>query len=565
MEDQYIAMSKNEKEFFDAPMNTVCPLGSKFNKIYFYKFLDQFVCLQGGPGQLRKQAGKSVNLLKRFSGAGNTYRTKGGLEGSYQTPELIAALKTLGINSYTHAKLFNFPQDFAKEAKEVFKNSNDQFVICHVANDLRKSYPVFNVPPIQPEWTVGQYPRTIKIGSRMFDLASAGVSIHNNNYKGRHAGHVIVAYIDMHGKGYLFDSNQMSNYARCDWWNPKKLEKTIRGPFISGHYAQFAGNNITGISYNNFVYVRRTFASSVALSCRLKARRLNFNTRAYMGYRNMNQLQNILTRKIARGELSQAERVKIIKNFKIQKFNTSNYMGLNMSPLKNRIKNLPQEKQNKILTNYGKLQRFNVRNYLNTPNGILNSQVKAGLMTAAEREKIANAKKRLITFEMIKNMPITKNTISDYENAGYLLTEATKRKIKKFLSKSAGSFTPSPRANRTGFTPSPPRKKKPVPKVYTPTRRTPTPVRSNPRTPTPRRSNPRTPTPRRTPTPTLNAAKSAVAKLKTIAARKAYKRIRAVNMSPKSWSELGRYINSLNYQKRKRLANARQLKKKANN
>ena len=541
MKKQYKEMSPDEREFFDAPMDTVCPLGSKFNKIYFYKFLDQYTCLQGGPGQLRKKAGKSANLLKRFSGAGNEYRVKGGFEGSHQTPELIAALKTLGISEYSHGIHLYYPKDFAGAANITFTKQDDQFVICHM--NKTSAYPVFYETPIDKMWTAHAYPRTIKIGTRLFDLASAGVSIRNKDYKGRHAGHIIIAYVDFHGKGYLFDSNQMSNYVRCDWWDPKKLEKTIRGPFISGFYDQFAGNNITQITYNNFVYVRRTFASANPVSCRLKARRLNFNTRPYMGYNTMKQLENVLTRKIERGELSQAERVKILKNYKLGKFNTSNYMGLNMTPLKNRIKNLPQEKQNKILKNYKKLKNFNVRNYLNTPNGILNSQVRAGGMTAAERKKIANAKTRLVTFESLQQMqlPITKNTISNFENAGYLFTEATKRKVKKLLSKSAGSLTPSPNPNRTGFTPSPPRKK-PV------RRRSPSVVNLR----TPSRSN-------------LDKAKSAVAKLKTIAARKAYKRTRAVNMSQANWTALGRYINNLNYQKRKRLDNARDLKKKAKN
>jgi len=573
METQYIKMTPEEKEFFDAPMETVCPFGSRFNKVYFYKFLDQYTCLQGGPGQLRKQGGKSANLLKRFSGGGNNYRAGGGVEGSYFLPELIKALKTLDISTYSHGKCLDYPANIAKKASEVFKNPNDQFVILHTGN-MKTSYPLYDVKPVDPSWTAKPYSRTIKIGTRLFDLASAGIGIYNSNYKGLHSGHIIIAYVDAHGKGYLFDSNQMSNYARCDWWDPKKLEKTIRGPFINGKYAQFTGNSITNISYNAFVYVRRTFVSAVPLVCRLKYRRLNFNTRAYMGYNTMNQLENALTRKLARGELSQAERVKIIKNFKVSKFNTSKYMNYNtennLTQSINRKTNLTKEQKNKIIKNYKKLTIFNVRNYLNTPNGILNNQVQAGTMTAAQRKKIANAKKLIITFEYLKQMPITKNTVSNFEEAGYIVTEATKRKVKKLLSKSAGSLTPSPNPNRTGFTPSPPRKRRPSVINL----RTPTPVRSNPRTPTPRqrtptpvRSNPRTPTPRQyTPSRSnLDKAKSAVAKLKTIVARKAYKRTRAVNMSQANWTELGRYINQLNWRKRKRLEIARQLKPKAKN
>jgi len=528
MKKQYSMMTPDEKEFFDAPMETVCPLGSRFNKIYFYKFLDQYTCLQGGAGQLRKQGGKSVNLLKRFSGAGANYRAGGGIEGSYITPELIAALKTLGISTYSHGAVNAYPRDFSAKVGRLFKNQDNQFVICHISDNLRIGYIVFSTKYVDKDLSY-PYPRTVKIGSRMFDIASAGISVYNENFKGRHSGHTMIGYVDGLGKGYLFDSNQMSNYAPCDWWDPKKLEKVIRGPFVSGRYEQYSGDNITTILYNNFVYVRRTFASQIALSCRLKARRLNFNTRPYLGYTTINQVKNIVNTKYARGELSQAERVKIIKNYSVTKFNTTNYMKYkNTTQLMNSIKNLPQERQNKIIKNYKKLINFKVRNYLNTPNNVLNYQVQAGTLTVGERQKIANAKKLIITFEFLKQMTITKNTISNFEDAGYIVTEATKRKVKKLFSKSAGSLTPSPNPNRTGFTPSPPRKKPPS------------------------RSN-------------LDGAKSAVAKLKTIVARKEYKKTRATNMSTANWTALGRYINTLNYEKRKKLENARQLKKKVKN
>jgi hypothetical protein len=51
--------------------------------------------------------------------------------------------------------------------------------------------------------------------------------------------------------------------------------------------------------------------------------------------------------------------------------------------------------------------------------------------------------------------------------------------------------------------------------------------------------------------------------MKTIKARKEYKRQRAVNMTEANWKILSKYINNLNTQKRIRLGNARQLKKQA--
>jgi hypothetical protein len=62
---------------------------------------------------------------------------------------------------------------------------------------------------------------------------------------------------------------------------------------------------------------------------------------------------------------------------------------------------------------------------------------------------------------------------------------------------------------------------------------------------------------------TLNKAKSAVAKMKTMKERKEYRKQRAANLNQNNWMELIRYINRLNWEKRNRLARARELKKQA--
>jgi hypothetical protein len=498
MNDQYRQMPLLEKQFFDAPMNTVCPLGKNFNKVYFYKFLDQYACLQGGPGQLRKKAGMSANILKRISpGGGATYRLKGGLGGSVPTPELINAIKKLDIKPFSHNVVNAFPKSFDYYVKKAFTNPNDQFIICYRSPSLE-----YEIWPIKDKMWNSAYPRSVKVGSRLFDLASCTISIINDKYKGIHAAHAICGYIDMYGKGFLFDSNQMSKYFRCDWWIPAKLEKCTRK--LCEIYPQFQGDGITSLGITSFIYVRRTFASMVSVSCRLRARRLNFNTRHFMHHKTLPELLNNVNKKLELGILSQAQKQKIIKNFMAKK---------------------PSPPKKHVITNF----------------------------------EIKNISK------------LTKSNIRDLISAGYTFSPATKEKIKNYFSKKAGNGTPASPINfGNKKAPSPPRKKKaPTPHVSPtePLENTPSPPHKrrspsvvNLRTPTPARSKPRTPS-----RSNLEKAKSAVAKLTTIVARKAYKRTRAVNMSQANWIELGRYINMLNWQKRKRLENARQLKKKAKN
>lgn len=220
-------------------------------------------------------------------------------------------------------------------------------------------------------------------------------------------------------------------------------------------------------------YVRRTFASHVAVSCRRRARPLAFNTRILMHHKNMTSLLDNVNKKVKLGMLSEAQKQKIIKNF------------LEKKP------SVPRSPPPHVKFTSG----------------------------------------------------MSKSTVRGLINAGYTFSPATKQKIKNLFSREVSNGTPVSPINfrNKSRPPSPPRKKTRVPTPSPPRKKVPTPSRSN-----------------------LDKAKSVVAKMKTIKARKEYRRLRAVNMSLENWKELGRYINQLNYNKRKRLTNARQLKKKVN-
>jgi hypothetical protein len=173
-------------------------------------------------------------------------------------------------------------------------------------------------------------------------------------------------------------------------------------------------------------------------------------------------------------------------------------------------------------------------------------------------------------------------TIKNYQllnQANYNISPGTRRKILNLFRSRRNKNSPKTpnNNNKSNKPPSPPRKKK-TPEVINlvtpPSQRRPAPrrvrfsasPRSTPRS-TPRRSTPRsTPrrsTPRSAPRLTLNKAKSAVAKMKTMKERKAYRRQAAINLNSNNWSELNKYITRLNNEKRNRLARARELKKQA--
>ena len=533
MKNMYDKMTPAEKFFFDEPMDVVCPYGKNFNKIYFYKFLDQYACLQGGPGQLRKKAGASANLLKRLSAPSGVGRLEGGLKGAYPTPELLKALKTLDMHSWSHNQVRSFPFYFQNHITDAFKNEDDHFFICY--RDKAKLIDEYEVWPItaEPLWG-GKYPRQVKVGKRIFDLAACTISIINKKYKGLHSGHAICGYVDASGRGYLFDSNQMSKYFRCDWWDPKQLNKCIRNEVVKGVYPQFEGNLITSIGILNFVYVRRTFVSKIDVTCRLKYRKLNFNTRLFTHYNNLPALLYDVNQKVKLGILTQAQRSKIIKN----------YLALKPQPAPKRNYSVKVKYRNTLTKSA--VRRFVKAGYTFTPETkqkIKNLFERQGVPSPINYEKrktpTPSPKKKSPTPPVKFSNALTKSTVRALVSAGYTFTPSTREKIKNLFAKKAGSGTPpSPINYGNKKPPSPPRKK----------RRTPTPEVIN--LVTPSRSN-------------LNKAKSVVEKMKTMKARKEYRRQRAVNMNLENWKELSRYINKLNWQKRWRLEEARQLKKQA--
>ena len=563
MTSEYANMTEAEKAFFDSSMEAPCPHGKNFKKIYFYKFLDQFCNLTTAPPELTRKAKKSVNLLNLWSpqqgynrvlpGPNATRQpnspTVAGLGGGHTTPEYIKAIKTLGITEFSHAGVTAFPNGFAKRAREVFTDKMVEFVVCHYSNaNLGSVYHVFdNKIELNTDW-FHEYPIEIKLSDgknqpRIFDLACAAIGVQNLQSGALHASHSIVAFRDKDGQGYLYDSNDKATSRQGKWWDPYELDRMVR-EYVAPRYPQFKNGRITNIFYQNFTYVSRIAAAKIIPMARDLSRNINFNTSSYLEkYPNSKVgLLLSLNSKVNAGTLTEAQKAKIIKNYNlnpVKNFNTSKYLNRNslnnLTASLNRKPTLTKLQRAKIIRNYKNYKNFNPTSLLNTPNNLLNSQVKSGLLTKAQRQKIIDARKArpLLNFETAKQFGLHKNSIKEWEEASYRLTESTKRKIRNYLKK------PSPQEvinlHRRQIT---------SPRLQTSS------ARSTPRlrrsvTPIRMRSLPTSPLPF-----SLNKARGEVNKLKTIAERKAYLRLRAVDMESNNWRALGNYIYIKNYSQR---------------
>ena len=495
MKLEYAKMTDAEKEFFNAYIEAPCPLSKNFNKVYFYKFLDQYVCFTG-PAQLKKTkykrglivgAGKSANLIKKLSPTQGVSRNVvnanaqsgenskvPGLGGSYSLPEFMKVIKTLGITAKECIRVAvdTQPHLIAAEASKKLENhKNKELVVVHKHGMAYwHKYPV---KPLQDGWD-GEYPRVLNVDKTIFELSSACIHIETQVAPGKpHGSHVVAAYRDKDGNGFLFDSNQASTYIPCNWWVPAQLTVAVE-KFVSPMY----GPKCISVNIIFMCYVRESFSKNIDFTCRLAKPRAGPPPLAPPPPRvrpkftfNMIGNKNSFT----------------IKNYQL--LNQANY---NISPgTRRKILNLFRSRRNK--------------NSPKTPN----NNNKSNKPPSPPRKKK--------TPEVIN-----------------LVTPPSQRR-------------PAPR--RVRFSASPRSAPRSAPRPSPRQIRLPVPVFNRP-------------SPRASPM-TLNKAKSAVAKMKTMKERKEYRKQRAANLNQNNWMELIRYINRLNWEKRNRLARARELKKQA--
>lgn len=79
----YEGLSANQKTYFNSNLNVPCPTGGNsiatMNRIYFWKFMDEYMCSIGGPGKLAPRGGRTARLLENFPFTSNYLREAKGL------------------------------------------------------------------------------------------------------------------------------------------------------------------------------------------------------------------------------------------------------------------------------------------------------------------------------------------------------------------------------------------------------------------------------------------------------------------------------------------------------
>jgi hypothetical protein len=86
----YKSLKEAEKAYFDDGFNAPCPMKNvaKTKEIYFWKFIDQYLCYMSGPREISLKAGKSASILGGMSLQGTLAKKEHGGRGAYPQVEI---------------------------------------------------------------------------------------------------------------------------------------------------------------------------------------------------------------------------------------------------------------------------------------------------------------------------------------------------------------------------------------------------------------------------------------------------------------------------------------------
>ena len=206
----YKNLKPAEKAYFDDKFNAPCPMGSNLTKtkeIYFWKFIDQYLCFMSGPRAATLKAGKSAELLGGMSLQGTLAKKNQGGKGAHPQLEISKILDHVG-----------FAKDYAikyvgHETHKFHAGRKPQFVIV-----------------MQSKYYKTQLMSDIPHGfldDPKYELMCASLVIANTeaNNKEMHKWHAIAGFA-CNGHGYIYDSNQRKVF-KCNWWNLSEFKKVV--------------------------------------------------------------------------------------------------------------------------------------------------------------------------------------------------------------------------------------------------------------------------------------------------------------------------------------------------
>jgi len=530
----YKKLKPAEKAYFDDELNAPCPMKNltKTKEIYFWKFIDQYLCFMSGPRVASLKAGKSAELLGGMSLQGTVAKQA---QGAFPQVEIEKILDHVGFKGDFYIKYAVDPPKFHAARKP-------QFVVVMKSKYYKNEY-------------MEEIPKGL-LADPKYELMCASLVIANTeaNHKEMHKWHAVAGFV-CNGHGYIYDSNQRKVF-KCNWWNLASFKK-VANEEIAEAYPFFKNGQINVHTYAFAIFAHKEFTKDIGVSCLMKYKAetpqgygLNF-TDPNLGNRLNSKIYNYLKpaqrialkRKWARTEHKLAVYInKATFNAIVAGAKTRNNGVQQMTNLINAGYKYKPGDYNNFVTKLK--EKFPIKKA--SPKAVPKNHHEGKTYTFAEAKAFLNQWKnpgiRKAKYSLVwKGVPMAqRKVLMHYRNTGEWLANnafENKRKPK--------TPSPSPRTKRAnqvrgefalmwkGMNAN----NRQVVRNYIASYKSPSPTAKKLAPffePAKKNSN------------ALANAKRNVNQLKTAKNRKHYKRTRAENMSQNNWTALGRYINQKN-------------------
>ena len=248
----YKNLKSSEKAYFDEDMNAPCPMKNitKTKEIYFWKFIDQYLCYVSGPRTISLQARKSASILGGMSLQGTVAKQAQGARGAYPQVEIGKILDHVGFKG-------DYYMQYADERKHFSRKRKPQFVVVSQSQTKPVTY-MERLP-------------TYHIADPDYEIMCASLVIANTNAPKAtlHSWHAIAGFV-CNGKGYIYDSNQRKVF-KCDWWIFDEFVR-VTNDEVGQFYPFFRGGKINYHAYAFATFARKEAIKDVAPACLLKTK-----------------------------------------------------------------------------------------------------------------------------------------------------------------------------------------------------------------------------------------------------------------------------------------------------
>jgi hypothetical protein len=245
----YKKLKPAEKAYFDDEFNAPCPMKnlSKTKEIYFWKFIDQYLCFMSGPRAASLKAGKSASILGGMSLQGTVAKNMGG-SGAFPQAEIGKILDHVGFAKEYYFKYANDPPKFHAGRKP-------QFVVVMQDKYYPKSY-------------MNEIHKGL-LADPKYELMCASLVIANTNANSSetHRWHAIAGFV-CNGLGYIYDSNQRKVF-KCNWWNIAEFKK-VANEEVAEAYSFFKNGQINVHLYAFAIFARKEFTKDIGAACLMK-------------------------------------------------------------------------------------------------------------------------------------------------------------------------------------------------------------------------------------------------------------------------------------------------------